>query len=338
MASRIAVTKLGRFLLAVAVVGVASCGCSHKAEAAPCDSSEEATRPWPLSPASEGVLHVVTWNLHGIPLSHAKSQRLGRVAKVLLERAPDLILFQEVWLERDARSLTSGLESKYMRVTDDAAIARGGRKWLGVRKGGLLAFRKEMSPWEAGPPSFLQFKARATWLLFWQADGMAGKGIQRFRVEGLGRKMVVLNTHLQSPYHRDACPLLECPYDAVRSKQIGELTTYVGESENRGATVVAMGDFNTTPDTYNKDEMLYGEMTRTWKDLTEKYRQAYGSGPIMNKKAQLSDWIDYILWRTMPGSAVSLKRMRLICNVAADDPYSDHHGLEAQLLIPPPDR
>ena len=102
--------------------------------------------------------------------------------------------------------------------------------------------------------------------------------------------------------------------------------------------MIAAGDFNTTPGTYNKDADLYAEIERTWVDLTKTYRKEYGSGTIMDKKGQRPDWIDYILSRATPVPGVQLKRMRLICNVAADDPYSDHHGLEAELLVPPAER
>jgi len=35
---------------------------------------------------------MVTWNLHGIPRSHGKDERVEHVARVLLDREPDLVL------------------------------------------------------------------------------------------------------------------------------------------------------------------------------------------------------------------------------------------------------
>jgi len=145
----------------------------------------------------------------------------------------------------------------------------------------------------------------------------------------------VLNTHLQSPYWNDECPYLKnYPYDDVRSKQIGELIVYADNPENIGAAVIAAGDLNITP----KESELYGQITGAWEDLTKKYRNEYGSGTIMDEKGQRPEWIDYILSRRTPDASVRVSRLRLICNAAKDDPYSDHHGLEAQLFIPAAER
>ena len=248
-------------------------------------------------------------------------------------------MLQEIWLKKDAQLLGRALWSKYVPIADGNKVTDALRYKLGGRKGGLLAFYHRMSQWVVPgatvASSFRQFQARAPWFRLWQADGISGKGIQRIELKQNGYRVVVLNTHLQSPYRNDECPYLKnYPYDDVRSKQIGELIVYADNPENIGAAVIAAGDLNITP----KESELYGQITGAWEDLTKKYRNEYGSGTIMDEKGQRPEWIDYILSRRTPDASVRVSRLRLICNAAKDDPYSDHHGLEAQLFIPAAER
>ena len=59
------------------------------------------------------ALSVVSWNLHGVPFITTRETRFGRVAARLLEMSPDVVLFQEVWLRRDAGQLIRHLDASY---------------------------------------------------------------------------------------------------------------------------------------------------------------------------------------------------------------------------------
>src|SRR5262245_47876104 len=60
-------------------------------------------------------LKLVTWNVHGLPwpLSQDKSYRLGGIAGVIRQVAPDFILLQEVWRPDDARDFVESFGDRY---------------------------------------------------------------------------------------------------------------------------------------------------------------------------------------------------------------------------------
>src|SRR5262249_58853555 len=132
------------------------------------------------------------------------------VTRSILERHPDLVLLQEVWFRGDADTLTRGLRAAYTKLEDDNAITRHLFGWLiGFRKSGLLAFRRVDSVWSVrdNRSSFSPFRVAAPKWRVWEMDGFAGKGFQRFVVQGRGRGLGRVNTHLQSPYLADQDPL-----------------------------------------------------------------------------------------------------------------------------------
>ena len=301
----------------------------HKKESQICILAEE------IEPGirSSWFLHVVSWNLHGPPSVGPMGRRIERVARLLLSRepGPDLILLQEVWFERDAKHIEKALLGKYERIRDSDVVTSN-RGWVfGFRKGGLLAFLNGRSRWKVPDTSlFKEYAAHAPKWRFWQGDGLSGKGIQRFDLQQPGYRVVVLNTHLQSPYLKEK-DLFEREdlYPEVRGKQIDELAAYTSK-EDAGVTVLVAGDFNTTA----SETELYAKIKNAWADLTAAYREEWKCGTILDKKGPRKEWIDYVLSRTPPGTKVRVEQIQLIKNTSVDCPYSDHHGLEVQLSLP----
>jgi endonuclease/exonuclease/phosphatase family metal-dependent hydrolase len=278
-------------------------------------------------------LHVVSWNLHGPPSVGPVWRRIERVARLLLSRepGPDLILLQEVWFERDAKHIEKAFGGTYERIRDSDVVTSH-RGWVfGFRKGGLLAFLNGRSRWKVPDTSlFKEYAAHAPKWRFWQGDGLSGKGIQRFDLQQPGYRVVVLNTHLQSPYPKEKDLFgREDLYPEVRGRQIDELAAYTSK-EAAGVIVLVVGDFNTAA----SETDLYAKIKNVWADLTATYREECKCGTIIDKKGPRREWIDYVLSRTPPGTEVRVDQIRLIKNTSVDRPYSDHHGLELQLSLP----
>jgi endonuclease/exonuclease/phosphatase family metal-dependent hydrolase len=169
-------------------------------------------------------------------------------------------------------------------------------------------------------PQFVDFSVTGPWYRFFdEADGISGKGIQRIAITDGGRRVAVLNTHLQAQY-----PGRE--YAEVRSAQIDQL---VGHSRQPGADVTLVaGDLNTRSD----ETGLYGALTSGLTDLTAEFRRACGCGTLASADRTQTAWIDYVLAR-VSGTMKIDARMDLIRNHGIDDPYSDHHGIWMQVDI-----
>jgi endonuclease/exonuclease/phosphatase family metal-dependent hydrolase len=253
---------------------------------------------------------------------------MGAAATEIARRAPDLAVLQEVWFPGDAAHLVDQLRSDYDSIDVPAGALLG-------RKGGLLAFLRRSSPWstERRVARLDEFSATASRLIFWQGDGLGGKGIQIIELRhDSGQRLFVLHTHLQAQYG-------EYRYEQIRHAQIAQLAE-VAAGLDSGVPVLAAGDLNTMPE----ETALYAQITGTWEDLTPKLRQQCGRGTVLHKpgtpgaekdekdKQDDQEWIDYILAhrRATWGFTAEVEPIR---NASVDNPFSDHDGLEAAIDI-----
>ena len=276
-----------------------------------------------VSAAPTGTLAAISWNVHGLPLDKSLDGRVDNIAGEIRRLKPDVVLLQEVWLERIAARFDCRLRSQYQRIPDPEGVSAGLLSWYGHRRGGLLALVRRDSPWKPDgsvAPQFTEFSATAPWYrIFSEADTVAGKGTQRFGF-GDGRlKVTVLHTHLQARYPGRT-------YEDVRLSQIRQLLT---QSRQPGFDLtLVVGDFNTRASEVD----LYAAMTADLKDLTADFRRACGCGTLAGAARQATDWIDYVLARSDPAVNVE-SQMEQIRNTGRDDPYSDHHGIWLQMRL-----
>jgi endonuclease/exonuclease/phosphatase family metal-dependent hydrolase len=263
--------------------------------------------------APDGELRLVSWNVHALPFDATRHQRLDNIAGEIARRAPDLVLLQEVWLEADAARLGCRLAAQYERVR-------------GRRGGGLLAFVRRSSPWQAqGEASFEQYIAAAPWYRLKELDGIAGKGFQGFTIGDGLRRVAVVNTHLQAQY-----PARGNRYEAERLQQIRQLMAYAAR-EHGAESLLAAGDFNVREEETAHYAALAGGLT----DLTAEYRRACRCGTFVDRFGAETWWIDYVFARRADGAPVAA-RFERIRNRGRDDPYSDHHGLSVALSVGAP--
>jgi endonuclease/exonuclease/phosphatase family metal-dependent hydrolase len=274
---------------------------------------ESCGEPAPVSRAApDGELRLVSWNVHALPFDATRGRRLDNIAGEIARRAPDLVLLQEVWLEGDAARLECRLAARYEPVA-------------GRRRGGLVAFVRRSSAWQArGEASFERYSAAAPWYRLRELDGIAGKGFQGFTLADGARSVAVVNTHLQAQY-----PARGNPYAAERLQQIRQLVAYAQKDHGADALLVA-GDFNVRED----ERAHYAALSAGLTDLTSEYRRGCGCGTFVERSGAETWWIDYVFARRADRGPVAA-RVERIRNRGRDDPYSDHHGLSVELSVDP---
>lgn len=259
-------------------------------------------------------LRILSWNVHGLPAPFSKHRaaRLGRIALAISHEQPDFVALQEVWA--GSLRLLAGVRGDY---TAHYARSRGGNTL-----GGLLLLVRRGSGWSAGADSmrFRRYSSYAARHRIWEADGLAGKGALLLPVEHRsGERLWLVDTHLQSRYAGS-------DYHKVRRAQIHELTRWVGEL-GKAEPIVIAGDFNTPADS----DPLHESIASLGRDVTEEVRST-GDGVTNFPVHASAGWIDYVLVAP-PAAGAAAGRTRLIRNRAADDPYSDHHGLVCDIEV-----
>jgi endonuclease/exonuclease/phosphatase family metal-dependent hydrolase len=276
-------------------------------------------------------LHIVSWNLHGVPLAAPRRPGRMKLAAIRLRSMrprPDVIVLQEIFLPSDLDVLKAHIGDDYVAVDNIPQreyppwflpLANLAGIFLRFRKSGLVAFVHRR--WEVSDSHFEEFRVQDLEIKFWEGNGYADKGFQRLdlRHRKTGNRVSVFNTHTQS---------LRSQHE-IRKAQVSQLAA-AAYAVDRAVPVLIAGDFNVRP-----YEPLYPTMTRDfrWYDLTTPVATCGDRfGYVENPRERTARRRDYIFalanarWR-FEGNA------RFICNFATDVPYSDHHGLDTHIEI-----
>jgi endonuclease/exonuclease/phosphatase family metal-dependent hydrolase len=255
-------------------------------------------------------MHLISWNVHGIPFLRGKRRRLDRIANEIAGRGPDLVLLQEVWTRGDAASIVARLGAVGYSAVGNAPV-------LIPRNGGLLVLVRDRSEWRARGSRFIRFTASAAIWRVWEADGLGGKGLQTVELEHAATNgtVQVVNTHLQSQYSGR-------PHAEVRRRQIAQLERLL--SQDRATPALVCGDFNSEPD----DEALSPLRRAQWTDLTFAARQRCGA----TDAGRGPHWVDYV-WAVPRGRERFDADVDVIRSQSTVDPFSDHWGLDARICI-----
>lgn len=278
-------------------------------------------------------LHIVSWNLHGVPLAAPRrTERMKLAAKRLqaLRPEPDVILLQEVFFPSDLKLLKKRIGGHY-RLVDDMPqrayppwflpLVNLGGIVMRFRKSGLVAFVHRR--WDVVDSHFEEFRAEELEIKFWEGDGYADKGFHRLDLRHTknGARVTVFNTHTQSRRR----------HHEIRKAQISQLAA-AAYAVDREIPVVLAGDFNVRP-----TERTYRLMTEDfrWQDLTRGLakcgdRMGFAEG----SRERISRRRDYVFALTNTRWQF-VGRAEFICNLAVDVPYSDHHGLDTHIEIRP---
>jgi len=263
------------------------------------------------------LIHLVTWNLHTPPFAPRRSQRLRAAARHLRSRpgpAPDLLLFQEIWSEDFWEELAQALAPDYTPSLPEKGPGIAARS-------GLATFLRSDSGWRVTEHHFEAFRAEGPLWRFWEGDGIAEKGFEITGLERAGLQLSLLNTHLQAQYPPRH-------YREVRRQQIAQIARAVaGIPDTR--LLLAGGDWNTTP-----GESLYPKLADFLTDLTAAYRTRCGCGTFVAER-EGGAWLDYLFARPSRRWQVEVEGVERLESQAPDQPFSDHHGVEARLRVQP---
>jgi endonuclease/exonuclease/phosphatase family metal-dependent hydrolase len=275
-------------------------------------------------------VHVITWNLHGIPslTPGRREQRMKLAGDRLRSVDADIVLLQEVFFPADLKILKKRIGPDYVLVDDVPRrayppwfipIFNLGGLFMRFRRSGLAAFVHRR--WQVLASRFEEYRDETSELRVWEGDGYADKGLQRIELlhHKTRRPLTVFNTHTQSLRAERK----------VRGRQIGQLAA-AAYAVDHDVPVLVAGDFNVRP-----EEPLYNVMTRDfrWTDLTTRIDgcgERLGFDEVPGEKCKRRR--DYIF--ALPSARWRLgAHARFICNIADDIPYSDHHGIEAHISI-----
>lgn len=262
------------------------------------------------SQAGEQTFRAVSYNIWGLPKPLLqKKERLPKIAQYAPSLGADVIGFQETFT-KDARILA--------KIADYPYIAWGNPVKGPKISDGLLIISK----WPIIESSYRSFKGcKGT-------DCLSKKGVlhARLRVDGIG-EVDVFNTHLNAAGD-----------DELRAYQVQQMYEFIWEkSQNR--PIIAMGDFNFTPDSIPYHEMvLMADMRDSHREYADAHpeldsytRDGFTSDPRINPnnpRKNKPKRIDFIFFKDMPSQPLEIERSRLVFNAPVNGMFlSDHLGV-----------
>jgi len=177
------------------------------------------------------TLKIVTFNIQDILLvSRARPERMRAIGETLSALDPDIVGFQESFIEKDRQILINTLEIATRLHYHQYYPSR-------ISGSGLLI----SSAFPITQYSFHQYKNSNPFYKLTEGDWWAGKGVALARIRlPNGNLLDFYNTHAQADYEKS-------DYTTVRKKQMVELTNFINQSSNDNTPVILVGDMNCQP-------------------------------------------------------------------------------------------
>jgi len=186
----------------------------------------------------EGVLQsplelkVATFNIQDLPfIGENRPERMRAIAMKLLVLDPDVVGFQEAFVEADRNLLIA--ELKNTRLQHHQYYGSG------MVGSGLLI----SSAYPIEEAWFTQFAESGPWFKLWEGDFWAGKGVALARLalpDGLGY-LDFFNTHAQAGYGNPY-------YKQVRLAQLRQMAQFINDARAIRLPGLVVGDINCRPD------------------------------------------------------------------------------------------
>lgn len=219
---------LGLVFLIVAFFG--TCGLLNLRTPAATDIAKSPQLISPPAPLKAPVtLKVVTFNIWDLfPVSTHRPERMAVIGEVLTELGPDIVGFQEAFIEKDRQILLEAIEA--------AGLIHHHYFRSGLVGSGLLVASRY--PFEE--VHFRRYSNGGKPHRIDHGDWWAGKGVclARIRLPNDAGYVDFFNTHAHAGYgHR--------PYDAVRLSNMKDLAAYVNEAATGVSPAFFVGDINT---------------------------------------------------------------------------------------------
>ena len=189
-------------------------------------------------------LRVLTWNVWGLPaVSTNLESRMAALPDAIAKLEPDIVLLQEVWAESDGVTIRQGLGRHGYQYVSHLAHTEAGMTGL---------FTAAKLPLKS--VGFLPFASGRIGHSFWHLEWVASKGVGSYLIQTRLGEIQVQNTHLQAQYDTD-------DYAAERLSQVSQILLH---SQNRAASLVLGGDFNTGAEELARKAFLdLGDLTDT---------------------------------------------------------------------------
>lgn len=191
------------------------------------DFSHSAFLAEPPAPLSQPLtLKIVTFNIQDLHIvGQNRPARMRHIGRVLTDLDPDVVGFQESFIEKDRDILIQAL--KGTRLSHHQYYPSG------VGGSGLLI----SSAWPIQEVYFHRFTASGPARRVWEGDFWGGKGVALARVESPMGMLDIYNTHAQAGYGR-------AEYREVRRMQMEELAAFMNASRAQTAPAFLVGDMN----------------------------------------------------------------------------------------------
>jgi endonuclease/exonuclease/phosphatase family metal-dependent hydrolase len=207
------------------------------------DFNASALRKLPPKPlAAPLTLKVATFNIQDMYLIGAqpRPERMRAIGAKLIGLDPDIVGFQEAFIEADRQTLIEQL--KYSRLQHFQYYSSGL-----VGSGLLIA-----SAYPIREAYFHRYIASNPWYKLWEGDWWAGKGAGLARIELPGGSLLdFYNTHAQAGYGNPY-------YDIVREGQMSEFADFIKSSYLTDTPVFAVGDLNCRVGDPEFEALIYG--------------------------------------------------------------------------------
>ncbi len=182
----------------------------------------------PAALTEPAEVRLVTFNIQALwVVGRDRPARMRAIAGRLAELDPDVVGFQEAFVQADRDLLISELKRQtrlqHHQYYPSANVGSG-----------LMV----SSAWPMREVWFHRYAAHAPTYRFWQGDGLAGKGVSLTRIELPGGGMLdFFNTHAQAGYGNPA-------YKEVRAEQMREAVEFIRNARTGTSPVFFVGDMN----------------------------------------------------------------------------------------------
>ena len=195
----------------------------------PTDFSESALLANPPKAISEPLtITAATFNIQDLWIvGRRRPERMRAIGRVLTELDPDVVGFQEAFIDGDREILLEALAGSRLRHHRYFPSGTSG-------SGLLIA-----SAYPIAEAWFHRFTVSNAWWRVWEGDFWAGKGAALARLQLPEDRGCIdfYTTHAQAKYHKSS-------YRAIGTQQMAELARFVKKTHTPTAPAILTGDFN----------------------------------------------------------------------------------------------
>lgn len=206
-------------------------------------------------------LRVVTWNLWGILwFTPRRAERMQFIAREIVKLKPDIVGFQEVFVQSDRDLLTTALS--------DAGLPHSRYFSSGLVGSGVLL----VSRYPIESEGFIRYTENGRPEAVHHGDWWAGKGLALCTLRLPDHSLLyIANTHMHARYRGQ--------YHATQLAQARQLIPWATRVKDTNAPALWLGDWNSKPDSDILSPLI---TSGGWKLLTADQTaidHIFGSGP-----------------------------------------------------------